>query len=54
MKNILINCQNTNKSKLINLLIYLFIGFIAFSLYYKTLSYDMFGIYEEKFKNVQI
>ncbi len=49
MKNILIDYQDKKRNKLINLLFYLLIGFVAFSLYYKTLSYDISGLDDDTF-----
>lgn len=49
MKNILIDYQNNNKNKLINLFFYLLIALVAFSLYYKTLSYDISGLDDDTF-----
>ncbi|MDD5022473.1 MAG: hypothetical protein PHR82_10165, partial [Endomicrobiaceae bacterium] len=49
MKNIINYDQNIQKSKLITLFFYLLIGFIAFSLYYKTLSYDISGLDDDTF-----
>lgn len=49
MKNILIDYPDKKRNKLINLLFYLLIGFVAFSLYYKTLSYDISGLDDDTF-----